>query len=141
MSSDDKNLVDPFGYAASAAETLAKKTFGTNYNYVINECRFSFSDNTYLNCDVLGSDYVDDIQREDYLTTATGYLTYEEGKLDCDVEDLIEEMERGESLSLEIEDQGEGSIFVMMQGEELETVRQAEEKFELFDEIIKDHTK
>ena len=28
MSGDDKNQVDPFGYAASAAETLAKEAFG-----------------------------------------------------------------------------------------------------------------
>ena len=138
MSGDDKNLVDPFGYAASAAETLAKETFGEGYDYRINECEFSF-DYARLHCDVYGAKYVDDIQRDGDTTSITGYLEYDEEKLACDVEDLIEEMMNSESYESTIEDHGEGSIFVIISG--IQNVDDAEEECEVFNEIIKSHTK
>ena len=138
MSDDDKNQVDPFGYAASAAETLAKETFGEGYDYRINECEFSF-DYARLHCDVYGAKYVDDIQRDGDTTSITGYLEYDEEKLACDVEDLIEEMMNSESYESTIEDHGEGSIFVIISG--IQNVDDAEEECEVFNEIIKSHTK
>ena len=138
MSDDKKNQVDPFGYAASAAETLAKETFGEGYDYRINECEFSF-DYARLHCDVYGAKYVDDIQRDGDTTTITGYLEYDEEKLACDVEDLIEEMMNSESYESTIEDHGEGSIFVIISG--ISDVDEAEEECEVFNEIIKSHTK
>ena len=138
MSDDKKNQVDPFGYAASAAETLAKETFGEGYDYRINECEFSF-DYARLHCDVYGAKYVDDIQRDGDTTTITGYLEYDEEKLAIDVEDLIEEMMNSESYESTIEDHGEGSIFVIISG--IRDVDMAEEECEVFNEIIKSHTK
>ena len=138
MSDDKKNQVDPFGYAASAAETLAKETFGEGYDYRINECEFSF-DYARLHCDVYGAKYVDDIQRDGDTTSITGYLEYDEEKLACDVEDLIEEMMNSESYESTIEDHGEGSIFVIISG--IRDVDEAEEECEVFNEIIKSHTK
>ena len=138
MSDDKKNQVDPFGYAASAAETLAKETFGEGYDYRINECEFSF-DYARLHCDVYGAKYVDDIQRDGDTTSITGYLEYDEEKLACDVEDLIEEMMNSESYESTIEDHGEGSIFVIISG--IRDVDMAEEECEVFNEIIKSHTK
>ena len=138
MSDDKKNQVDPFGYAASAAETLAKETFGEGYDYRINECEFSF-DYARLHCDVYGAKYVDDIQRDGDTTSITGYLEYDEEKLACDVEDLIEEMMNSESYESTIEDHGEGSIFVIISG--ISDVDEAEEECEVFNEIIKSHTK
>ena len=138
MSDDKKNQVDPFGYAASAAETLAKEAFGDGYDYRINECEFSF-DYARLHCDVYGAKYVDDIQRDGDTTSITGYLEYDEEKLACDVEDLIEEMMNSESYESTIEDHGEGSIFVIISG--IQNVDDAEEECEVFNEIIKSHTK
>ena len=139
MSDDKKNQVDPFGYAASAAETLAKEAFGDGYDYRINECVFSFDDEqTYLHCDVYGANHVDDIQRTGSETSITGYLEYDEEKLDCDVEDLIERMMDEESYTSTIEDHGEGSIFVAISG--IRDVDEAEEELEMFNEIIKNHT-
>jgi len=138
MSDDEKNQVDPFGCAASAAETLAKETFGEGYDYRINECEFSF-DYARLHCDVYGAKYVDDIQRDGDTTSITGYLEYDEEKLACDVEDLIEEMMNSESYESTIEDHGEGSIFVIISG--IQNVDEAEEECEVFNEIIKSHTK
>ena len=138
MSDDKKNQVDPFGYAASAAETLAKETFGEGYDYRINECEFSF-DYARLHCDVYGAKYVDDIQRDGDTTSITGYLEYDDEKIACDVEDSIEEMMNSESYESTIEDHGEGSIFVIISG--IHNVDDAEEECEVFNEIIKSHTK
>ena len=133
-----KQKLNNFGFAIDEVETFVKDTFGAKYDYRINECEFSF-DYARLHCDVYGAKYVDDIQRDGDTTRITGYLEYDEEKLACDVEDLVEEMMNSESYESTIEDHGEGSIFVIISG--IQDVDQAEEEWEVFDEIIKSHTK